>query len=83
MANIAGVRNFQGICLCRRDKMKIVAADIHIAERLRNLGHVAGNAFTPRTGRLVMGVLFKRRSARAVGRLGTVAIQTQNIHGFS
>lgn len=56
MAEIAGVRYFQPLRFRRRDEAEGMSVDLHIAQRLLNGRHVAGNALAPRAIRLVMGM---------------------------
>ena len=76
MANIAGIRNLQGISRRWSDKMKSVAPHVHVGDCLLDLWHVAGDALAALASRLVMGVFFDRRCVRAIGRTRAMAIET-------
>lgn len=83
VANVAGVRDFQGLTQFRCDEAERVAADVNIGERLSDFGHVAGDTFAAGTSGFVVSVFFDGFGARAVGRIGSVAIQAQFICRFA
>ena len=67
MADITGVRNFHGLRFRRADEMERVAANIDVAYRLRNLGHVTFDALVAGAARFMVGVLLDRGGVRSVG----------------
>lgn len=77
VANVAGVGNLQRITHCRSDKMKGVAANIHIAERLGDFGHVAGDALAPLAVRCVMRMCGNGGGVRPIGGVWTVTVEAQ------
>ena len=83
VANVAGIRDLQGIGLSRRHEMKRVAADIHIGDRLFDLRHVTGDAFAPGAARLVVRMRFDARGMRPVLRIGAVAAQADLLDGLA
>ena len=56
-----------------------MAADVYVADCLRDLGHVTGNAFVARAARTVMRVLLDAGGMRPVLRVGAVARQAERI----
>ena len=66
MADIAGVRDFQGIAAGGANEAKGMAADIHIAQRLGNSRHMTGDTLAARAVRKMMGVGSNRGSVWAV-----------------
>src|SRR5271168_4988917 len=44
VAFVAGIRNLQAVGEVRINEMERVASDVHVGDRLRDLGHVAGDA---------------------------------------
>ncbi len=66
MADIARIRNLQRFTRGGTDEPEGMAAYINIGDRLRDLGHMARNAFTTGTVCLVMRVRFNG------GSMGTV-----------
>ena len=79
MADVAGVRDFQTFAHGGTDEAKRVATDIHVGDRLGNLGHVAGNALVAGAIKLMMRVLLNRGRMRPIGRTGAVTVETQSI----
>ena len=73
---------FSGVSLRRPDEAEGVAADVDVADRLRDLGHVAGDALAAGAARLVVGVLLDRRGVRPVRRARAVARQAKPLAGF-
>src|SRR5205809_810417 len=55
VTQIAGVGSFQRIGLRRPDETEGVTAHLHVAKRLRDLRHVAGDALAAGAARGVMG----------------------------
>ena len=66
MTKGARIRNLVLIGHFRCDEIERVAADIDVGDRLRDLGHVAGDAFAARALREMMRVRFDRRSMGAI-----------------
>ena len=64
MADVAGIRDFQRVAQGGTDKAESMATDVHIAERLGDLRHMASNAVAARTVSFVMRML---RDCRRVG----------------
>lgn len=78
MTNDARIGNLQCIRSCRGNELEGLGADVHIGNRLFDLRHVTGNTFVSGTGGRVMGVRFEGRRPRAIGRVWTVALKTEN-----
>ena len=73
MAKIAGIRNFHRLGLRRPNKAEGVAADLHVAEGLGDLRHVAGDALAAGASRGMMGVLLDCCRMRPVLCIGPMA----------
>ena len=67
VADIAGIRDLQRVAHGRADKAEGVAADVHIAEGLGDLRHVAGDTVAARAVGLVMRVFRDGGRVRSVG----------------
>ena len=75
MANIARIGYAERIRLRRRDELESMRANIHIADRLFDFWHVAGDALAPCAVRLVVRMGLDTRCVRTIGRVGAVAVQ--------
>ena len=82
MAAGAWIGNFVGISHSGRNEAKGMAAHVLVGYGLFNFRHVAGDAFRTGAAGLVVSVLLKAGSVRAVRRFGTVALQTQDGGGL-
>ena len=83
MTNVAGVRDFQRLAQGGADKAEGVAANVHIAERLGDLGHVAGDALAAGAVSRMMRMFRDAGRVRAVGRIRSVAIEAQGAGRFA
>jgi signal transduction histidine kinase len=83
VAEIAGIRNFHRLGLLRPNKAEGMAADLHVAEGLGDLRHVAGDAIAAGASRGVMGVLLDCCRMRPVLCIGAVAGKAQSIAGLA
>jgi hypothetical protein len=61
-----GIRNFVGLCPCRRNEPERMASHVHIRDGLFNLRHVARNTLAACAPGLVMRVLVESRRMRSV-----------------
>lgn len=82
MAYRARIRNLEPLSLGRRDELEGVAPDVHVGELLRDLRHVAANAFVSWAPWLVVRVRLNARGARSVRRMWAVTVETQHIRWF-
>ena len=73
VAGGAGIGDIHALTLRRSDEPECVAGDIHLANRLGDLGHMTGHALAAETVRLVMGMFLDARCMRPVLRIGAVA----------
>jgi hypothetical protein len=82
MAQVASIRNFQRVCVARRDEVKGVTSNILISYRLFDPGHMTGNALVTRTPRFMMGMRSDGRRVRPGLRIWAVAVEAQRIAGL-
>ena len=79
MTKVAGIRDIQRFRLRGPDKVESVTADLHVANGLGDVGHVAGDALAARTSGRMMRVLLYCRRMRSVLPVRTVALQTEPV----
>ena len=74
MADVAGVRDLESICLCRSDKIESVGTHVYVFNCLFDFRHVASDTFAAGAVGLVMCVRFDRSGVWPVRRIGSVAV---------
>ena len=65
MAFIAGVRNLKRFGVAGRHEVESVTSNILVCDRLRNLGHMTGDAFVAGAARLMVRVRLNRGRVRS------------------
>ena len=76
MTLVAGVWNFKRFGVARRHEMKGMASNILVGDRLRNLGHMTGDAFIAGAASLMVRVRLDRGRVWSRLCVGAVTVKT-------
>ena len=79
VTKVAGVRNLQFFGLCRPNEAEGVTANVNVSDRLRDLRHMARNAFAAGAISRVVRMLLDASGVRPILRVGAVARQAKSV----
>src|ERR1700733_10367239 len=79
VTEIARIRNLQRLGLLRPNETKRVAADLHVAESLRDCRHVTGGASAARAPESVVRVLLDAGGMRPILGVGAMTRQAHRV----